>query len=182
MAHFAHLDNDNNVIRVVVVANSVLLDENGVEQESRGRNFLRKLYNISNAEFKQTSYNTRGGFYYDQNENNVPVLSDDQSKAFRKNFAGVGMHYDEAKDAFIWNKPLSTPSYVLNEIGGYWTPPVAYPSVSTIDDIHVDTLWVESSLRWEGKKISDDKSSHPLLSDANTTHYWNPDTSTWIAK
>ena len=169
MAHFAKLDENNIVVHVEAIHNDVITDENGVEQESRGRNFLRKLYNISNAEFKQTSYNTRGGFYYDQDENNVPVLSDDQSKAIRKNFAGVGMHYDEAIDAFIWNKPISTPSYVLNEIGGYWAPPVAYPSVSTIDDIHVDALWIESSLKWEGIKISDDKSSHPLLSDANTT-------------
>ena len=32
MAHFALLDDNKNVVRVVVVANQVLLDENGVEQ------------------------------------------------------------------------------------------------------------------------------------------------------
>ena len=36
MAHFALLDQDKNVMKVIVVNNDVITDENGVEQESLG--------------------------------------------------------------------------------------------------------------------------------------------------
>ena len=183
MAHFAKLGAGNIVEQVVVVNNDV------APTEQAGVDFLNNLYKTNDV-WKQTSYNTFLGkhwtFTKDENGNDIKVESADQSKSFRKNFAGMGMHYDEAKDAFIWNKPASTPSFILNETGGFWEPPVAYPSVSTIkvgeDDVHVNCLWIEDSLRWEGKTISDDKSVEPLISSENTTHHWNPDTSTWIEK
>lgn len=40
MAHFAELGTNNQVVRVVVVHNNVLLDENGVEQEQLGKDFV----------------------------------------------------------------------------------------------------------------------------------------------
>lgn len=43
MAHFAELDKNNKVLRVVIVANDVLLDDDGVEQESTGIAFCQKL-------------------------------------------------------------------------------------------------------------------------------------------
>ena len=86
MAHLALLDQDKNVMKVIVVNNDVITDENGVEQESIGVEFCRKLFNLPNSDFKQTSYNTRAGVYYTpSNDGNAPAVDPDQSKVFRKN-------------------------------------------------------------------------------------------------
>jgi hypothetical protein len=100
MAHFAELDNDNNVIRVIVVDNNDILDENGNESEEVGINFCTQLLG---GIWKQTSYNA----------------------TFRKNYAGIGFTYDAEKDAFIPPKPFS--KWVLNEDTCNWEAPVAYP-------------------------------------------------------
>ena len=44
MAHFAEVDENNIVIKVLVVGNEILLDENNVEQESLGQTFLKELF------------------------------------------------------------------------------------------------------------------------------------------
>jgi hypothetical protein len=72
--------------------------------------------------YRQTSYNTRGGVHYDPA---TGELSADQSKAYRKNYAGLGYTYDEQRDAFIPPKPF--PSWVLNEDTCLWDAPVPYP-------------------------------------------------------
>jgi hypothetical protein len=53
MAHFARVEN-GIVSEVIVVANEVLLDENGQEQESIGAAFCNDLLG---GEWVQTSYN-----------------------------------------------------------------------------------------------------------------------------
>lgn len=73
--------------------------------------------------YKRTSYNTRGGVHYNP-ETNEP--SADQSKAFRKNYAGLGYTYDAGRDAFIPPKPYN--SWVLNETTCLWDAPVAMPT------------------------------------------------------
>ena len=110
MAHFAKLD-ENNVVVFVTVGRD---EDNGREAELTAR---------TGDVYKQTSYNTRGGVYYD-NATNEPHT--DQSKAFRKNYAGIGYTYDEALDAFIPPKPY--PSWILNETSCLWEAPVAYPN------------------------------------------------------
>lgn len=55
MAHFAKVE-DGIVREVIVVNNEVLLDENGVEQESIGIDFCKSLYG-ADTEWVQTSYN-----------------------------------------------------------------------------------------------------------------------------
>jgi hypothetical protein len=102
MAHFAKIGLNNKVIEVLSVNNEVLLDSNGVEQETNGIDFLTKLTGW--AIWKQTSYNGN----------------------FRKNHAGIGMTYDEDKDAFIPKKPFN--SWILNEDTCLWESPVAYPT------------------------------------------------------
>jgi hypothetical protein len=89
MAHFAKLD-ENNVVVFVVVGRD---EDEGKEDE---------LFERTGDVYKQTSYNTRGGVHYDP-ETGEP--SDDQSKAFRGNYAGIGFTYDEELDAFIPPKP-----------------------------------------------------------------------------
>jgi len=100
MAHFAELNENNEVLRVIVVANPVILDENGDEQESLGVAFCNELLG---GTWKQTSYN-----------NNM-----------RKNFAGVGFTYDPERDAFIPPKPYA--SWTLVEATCQWDPPVPLP-------------------------------------------------------
>jgi hypothetical protein len=59
----------------------------------------------------------------------------------RKNFAGVGMKYDEVRDAFIAPKPYN--SWILNEETCDWEAPVAYPNDEGI------YTWNESTLSWD---------------------------------
>ena len=102
MAHFAKIGLNNKVIDVQSVANEVLHDSNGVEQEVNGVNFLTNLTGWSI--WKQTSFNGN----------------------IRKNFAGIGFTYDENKDVFIAPKPFD--SWILNEDTCQWKAPVAYPT------------------------------------------------------
>jgi hypothetical protein len=97
MAHFAKLDENNNVIAVHVVNNSELLDSNGVEREEIGVAFLIGLH--KHPFWKQTSYNG----------------------TFRKNYAGIGYTYDRSLDAFVPPQPY--PSWWLNADTCLWEPP-----------------------------------------------------------
>lgn len=118
MAHFAKLDNANIVTQVIVVDNSVITNEDGVEVEQLGVDFLESLYN--HRIWKQTSY----------------------SGSFRTHFAGVGWKYDGTLDAFIPPKPFE--SWTLNQTTHVWEAPVAYP---TDGNVHVwdepNQQWVE---------------------------------------
>jgi len=128
MASFAKLDNNNIVLRVESVVNEVIKDSNGVEQESIGIQFLKTLYNEPNAIWKQTSYNTNSGVH---SLGGIP---------FRKNHAGIGMTYDEIRDAFIPQKPYN--SWILNEQTCLWDAPVARP------DDNNRYNWNEETLSW----------------------------------
>jgi hypothetical protein len=110
MSHFAKLD-DNNIVTFVTVGRQ---EDDGKEQE---------LCDRTGDVYRQTSYNTRGGVHYDP-ETGEP--SADQSKALRKNYAGVGFTFDEQRDAFIPPQPY--PSWVLNEESCLWDAPVPYPT------------------------------------------------------
>jgi hypothetical protein len=105
MAHFAELNSNNIVLRVLCVENSVMENEQGQRVEQLGIEFLQSLYG-ENTIWAQTSYNTRAGIYYVAGTNEV---SPDQSKAFRKNYAGIDWSYDLTKNAFINPKPIVPP-------------------------------------------------------------------------
>ena len=124
MASFAKIGLNNKVIEVLSVNNEVLKDSNGVEQEVNGIDFLTKLTGW--AIWKQTSYNAN----------------------FRKNFAGIGMTYDEDRDAFIPKKPFN--SWILNEDTCRWEAPVAKPTTELEDNQYYS--WNESILNWELKE------------------------------
>lgn len=106
MAHFAKVQ--DGIVTQVIVA----------EPE-----FFETFVDTSPGEWIQTSYNTRGGVHY-QPDSNEP--SADQSKALRKNYAGIGFTYDRTRDAFIPPKPFN--SWVLDETTCLWNAPVAYPT------------------------------------------------------
>jgi hypothetical protein len=111
MAHFAKLDDNNKVIGVHVLGNNITTDSQGVEDENRGINYLNKIHKY--PKWKQTSYNTYGGVH---NLGGTPL---------RKNYAGIGFTYDEAKDAFISPQPYA--SWTLNENTCLWDAPVPIP-------------------------------------------------------
>ena len=100
MAHFAEIDSNNTVLRVIVVHdNECLLD--GVETESVGAEFCR---NLLGGTWVQTSYNSN----------------------IRKNYAGVGYTYDAQRDAFIPPQPYT--SWILNEQTCLWDAPTPMPT------------------------------------------------------
>jgi len=105
MSHFAKLD-ANNIVTFVTKGRQ---EDDGMEQE---------LFERTGDVYKQTSYNTRGGVHYDP-ETGEP--SEDQSKALRKNYAGIGYTFDEQRDAFIPPKP--SPDAVLDEDTCLWVLP-----------------------------------------------------------
>ena len=108
MAHFAELDENDTVLRVIVVS-----DENAID----GEVFCNNLFGGS---WKQTSYNTRGGVHYDPD-----TQEPDDGVAFRKNYAGKGYVFDDGRDAFMTAQPY--PSWTLDEDTCYWEPPVPKP-------------------------------------------------------
>lgn len=120
MGHFAKVVNDK-VVQVIVA-----------EPE-----FFQTFVDTSPGEWIQTSYNTRGGVHYVP-DSNTP--SEDQTKALRKNYAGIGFTYSREKDAFI--PPQFYPSWVLNEDTCLWEPPVPMP-----EDGKTYT-WDESIINW----------------------------------
>ena len=125
MAHFAKLD-ENNIVIFVTVGRD--------EDEDKELELSERTGNT----YRRTSYNTRGGVHYDS-QTNEP--SADQSKAFRKNYAGLGYSYDEARDAFIPPQPFA--SWVLNEDTCLWDAPAPYPQ----DDNFY--IWDENTLNWQ---------------------------------
>ena len=142
MAHFAKLGINSKVIGVEVVADDDTKNADGVEDESVGVQFLERIHGW--PLWKQTSYNTRGGKHYKQDG----TLSEDQSKALRKNYAGIGYTYNEDIDGFVTDKPHA--SWSLNSETGIWDPPVAYPTVTEYGDPakRYDISWDEGNTRW----------------------------------
>ena len=101
MAHFAEIDENNIVLRVIVVNNNELLNELSIEDETKGKTFCSNLFGGS---WIQTSYNNN----------------------FRKNFAGIGYTYDENRDAFVPIKPYK--AWVLDSDTCHWNAPINLPA------------------------------------------------------
>jgi hypothetical protein len=94
MAHFAELNDNNEVVQVIVIHNEELLDTNGIESEWKGIEFCIQHFG---GRWIQTSYNAN----------------------FRKNYAGIGFTYDAVLDAFI--PPLCHKEAVLDQDSALWT-------------------------------------------------------------
>ncbi len=119
MAHWAEIDENNIVTRVLVVAD---------EEDNRGQEFLATDLGLGGT-WKKTSYNTMG---------NVHALG---GTPFRKNYAGIGFTYDESRDAFIAPKPFA--SWVLNEDTCLWDAPTPMP----VEEGKMFT-WDEDTTSW----------------------------------
>ena len=101
MAHFAEINNENLVIRVLVTDNSM---------PKEGLTWLKKTYG---GKWIKTSYNTQAG---EHALGGTPL---------RKNYAGAGYTYDLERDAFISPSPYS--SWLLDEETCSWVAPVNKP-------------------------------------------------------
>ena len=116
MAHFAEIDANNIVLRVIVVDNKDTADALGVEKEHIGAAFCEKLFG---GTWKQTSYNGN----------------------FRKNYAGIGYDWDEARNAFVPPKPFA--SWVLDENTCQWKAPIPMPTDGKMYS------WNEGTQAWD---------------------------------
>ena len=128
MSHFAQINDQNIVLQVLVI------DQAEVDTGNWG----------DPATWIQTSYNTRGGIYYTPN---TDTPDPDQSKAFRKNYAGIGYTWlpDGPEGAgFACAKPPEFPSWVLNSFSYLWEPPIPMP----VPNSPPYYAWDEATLSW----------------------------------
>ena len=101
MAHFAELDENNTVLRVIVVSNDDTADEAGNEVEAIGVPFCE---NLLGGTWVQTSYNDN----------------------IRRQYAGIGYTYDPEADIFVSPSPFPSWVKVVNEHVD-WEPPTPRP-------------------------------------------------------
>ena len=114
MSHFAQIDENNIVTRVIVIEQDVV--DTG-------------LFGDPNS-WIQTSYNTYGGVH---TQGGTPL---------RKNYAGIGYTYDSIRDAFISPKPYN--SWVLNEDSCLYEAPTPMPTDDKIYSWdEATTSWIE---------------------------------------
>jgi len=119
MAHFAEIDQNGVVLRVIVVGNKDTADAAGVEKEHIGAAFCERLFG---GTWKQTSYNGNK----------------------RKNYAGVGYTYNADIDAFVPPKPF--PSWTLNNDTAQWQAPTPMPADAGMEKQYT---WDEATTSWK---------------------------------
>jgi hypothetical protein len=124
MGHWAKV-NDKGIVEKVIVAEA---------------EFFQTFVDDTPGTWVETSYHTYGGVHY-QPYSNIP--SEDQSKALRKNYAGIGDKYDPVLDAFY--APTGPyPSWILDTNTCTWKAPTPLPE----DYLTVNYDWNEESLSW----------------------------------
>jgi len=102
MAHFAELDDNNQVLRGIVVRNEDCLDSNQNESEQVGIDYCKSLFG-DNTKWIQTSYNSN----------------------IRNKYAGIGDIYREDLDVFVSPQPY--PSWSFDDETLIWNPPISLP-------------------------------------------------------
>jgi hypothetical protein len=132
MAHWAEVDENNIVTRVLVI------DDNTTE-EHEGYQWL--VDNLGGT-WVRTSYNTIRGVHLNGKE------------PFRYNYAGIGYYFDsEAGEdgAFIPEKPYD--SWILDTEMYDWISPISYPTDGKV------YVWDEENVSWHdlGDIIQDEE-------------------------
>ena len=150
MAHFAELDSNNTVIRVVVISNEDV-DANGGDLHADAETFVASIvpHLETGVAWKQTSYNHN----------------------FRKQYCGPGDIYDSFKDKFISPQPF--PSWYLDN-NDDWQPLVNFPDTVDIDGLRANATWDETNRRWIG--ITFDETTDPVT---ETDYVWDDTNSQW---
>ena len=150
MAHFAKLGSNGKVIQVLTLDNKDMLNADGVEDESVGQQYLETHNNWPAQMWIQTSYNTS------QNKHS----SGDNSKAFRGNYAGIGMTWDEDDQIFWPKKPYA--SWVKNNSEAKWQSPIGDAPALTAEQ--------------EAQNTPADENTPATHS---WSYVWNEDNTTW---
>ena len=152
MAHFAELDSNNVVLRVVVVGNDCVPSDEHVDGETWCVNFFK------GGTWKQTSYNNN----------------------FRKQYCGIGYTFDAAKNKFISPKPHA--SWALDANDDWQVPITYPTVINDGADPLVwfyfirwnDTKYqADNTTGWEATKSND-------TSNLKTIYNW--DGSTWVSE
>ena len=105
MAHFAELNENNVVIRVVRACDQDIANNGGEQSTQAAEQFKTVIpFSSNGVKWVQTSYNNK----------------------FRGHYAKIGDTYNEQLNLFIENKPF--PSWILNNSTGYYESPVPYPT------------------------------------------------------
>lgn len=104
MAHFAELDGNYVVTKVIVINNETIDNLPFPESEPVGIAFCQSLFGPETV-WLQTSYNAN----------------------YRKNYASIGGSYLQEYDAFI--APSPGPNWVLNMVTFQWEPASEMPPV-----------------------------------------------------
>ena len=150
MAHFAELDSDNKVIRVVVISNEDV-NANGGDLHADAETFVASIvpHSENGVAWKQTSYNNN----------------------FRKQYCGPGYFYDNSKDKFLYLQPF--PSWSLDS-NDDWQAPVTFPNTVDIGGLRANATWDEANRRWIGKTF--DNSTNPVT---ETDYVWDATNLKW---
>ena len=156
MAHFAELDINNRVIRVLTACN-IDIQNNGGELSEQAALHFQSLNKFSENGVKwvQTSYNN----------------------SFRKQYAVISYTFDSIKNKFIAPQPFESWSLDANDD---WQAPVAFPTVITYGVPYENEkgimitpqyaiTWNEVGQKWMGR----DKE--------NNEFEWIPSSSSWVS-
>ena len=176
MAHFAKLGVNGKVIAVHGLDNDQLLNADGQEDESVGQQRLQQIHGWPAQMWIQTSYNTRGNKYYNEDGS-----EGDQSKKLRGNYAGIGFTYDEDNNIFWPQKPHA--SWSKDVSSASWVAPITYPSVT--DDGQDPVVW-DYVIIWDETLYQSDNSKGWIATKSNddaetpTIYDWNG--SAWVSR
>ena len=162
MAHFAEINSEGVVGRVLVLSNDVITRD-GEEVESVGVEYLQRMF--PNTNWVQTSYNNN----------------------FRKRYAGMGYTYDSARDAFLPPQPY--PSWTLSEETLDWVCPKPMPEQEAElgEEGFIHYAWNESAGEWqevperpEGHWWSEeDWAWYPPMPNDGQHYVWNNESKEW---
>ena len=177
MAHFAKLGINGKVIAVHGLDNDQLLNADGKEDESVGQNRLQQIHGWPAQMWIQTSYNTQGKKYRNQDG------SLDASKQFRGNYAGIGFTWDEDNQLFFGPQPYT--SWSKNTSTASWDAPITYPTVETYTETDSSTqsyfiYWDE--VAYQANNAKGWEATRPASSDTSKVYEWNSSSKSWAAQ
>jgi len=143
MAHFAKINENNEVLEVLTLNNSDMLNADSVEDETVGQQYLETHNNWPAQMWIQTSYNT------------ISNTHKDGGTPLRGNYAGIGYTWN-ADDQIFWpEKPY--PSWVKHIATASWKSPIGdAPSLTAEQESQITAgthgwgyNWNESNQTWD---------------------------------